>query len=633
MRITRNWSVRSRSLLLGVGPALLMLALLAVYFVHARLSDVQYDQDKSGRLMAVQLAAASEYLVLSGDPAVVEGAVGAVMRQPAVAMIRIYDRTGRLLLMRNNRIDGRAALTRFDANIVQEPLALEAAASVAEPEPPQVIGRVEVWFTDAVARERSQEILLGSGLLGLLALVVSITLALRMTRTIVEPLQQIANTLEHFRGGDFDQRCQVDAGGELGNLVANINNTALALAEARSMQQHYTEDLITARTAADAASQAKSEFLAMMSHELRTPMNGVIGMLQLMEHTELSAEQAEYVKVANESTRHLLVIVNDILDFSRIEQGAFQLIREYFALDNLVASTIESFRAQTDGKGLTLALVMTGDGQHMEVMGDPVRLRQILVNLLGNAVKFTHQGGIDVFVDLSRQDKDKVRFSCTVRDTGIGIRADLIDSMFDPFIQGDASHTRRYGGTGLGLAIVRRLVDQMQGRIEVHSAEGSGSAFTVVLDLSARERSVRLGAERLPVETLGGFHALVVEDNQTNLMVAHGMLRALQCEVEVAVNGREAVEKVHGNDRRFDIIFMDCQMPVMDGYEATRLIRHEPHGQDIPIVALTASAMPGVREACLAAGMDDILTKPFRKQQLLDVLQKWCAPVHQRSVE
>ncbi|HIJ89438.1 MAG: PAS domain S-box protein [Desulfobulbaceae bacterium] len=383
---------------------------------------------------------------------------------------------------------------------------------------------------------------------------------------------------------------------------------------------------------AEAANQAKSEFLANMSHEIRTPMNAIMGMIGLALKRPLSEKVTEFLSVAQNSANSLLGIINDILDFSKIESGKLSIEDIKFSLQDSLANLLGMFRESCREKGLDLDTEIGSDVPDV-VIGDPSRLGQILVNLINNAIKFTRQGAITVTIRCLARDEESVRLRFTVCDSGIGIPANKIATIFDAFEQADGSINRNYGGTGLGLTICKKLVQMMGGEISVDSSLGMGSTFAFELPLRLPEtgrlnppETLNVFGKQIPevdaeaIQGLRGKKILLVEDNQINQMVAREVLANAGLIVTMANNGREALVMLADD---VAAVLMDIQMPEMDGYETTRAIRQQPRFANLPIIAMTANAMSGDKEKCLTAGMDDYVAKPFEPKEVLGKLVRY----------
>jgi CheY-like chemotaxis protein len=385
------------------------------------------------------------------------------------------------------------------------------------------------------------------------------------------------------------------------------------------------EALKAAKTAADAASQAKSAFLANMSHEIRTPLNAELGFIHLLQGTPLTAQQQEYLDKAGVSAEHLHGIISDILDFSKIEAGRLDLEVIPFDLRETLGKLAGILSHRASEKGLRLDFDLD-PGLPPLVLGDPLRLGQVLLNFGSNAVKFTESGAVTITARVLERAEGKARLRFEVSDTGIGLTAAQVEGLFQPFTQADDSTTRRFGGTGLGLAISRRLTRFMGGEIDVSSRPGQGSTFALVVSFTEADpgrhgRADRAGGapvRKAGVQSLHGIKVLLAEDNDLNQQVAKEILRRAGAQVTLAGNGREALERIR--EQSFDAVLMDLQMPGMGGLEAARKIRENPRWADLPIVALTADALASVRDKVLAAGMDDYLAKPIDPALLVRTL-------------
>jgi len=447
-----------------------------------------------------------------------------------------------------------------------------------------------------------------------------------------------------FHGPDGVDHFLVDLVPDMaaGGQVSGFYLTAMNITDRKNSEQR-----------AEAASRAKSEFVANMSHEIRTPMNAVLGVAYLLENTPLSREQKEYVHMIRSSGQVLLGILNDVLDFSKIEAGRMELAPQPFLLREVLDSLSNVMTLPATARGISLA-IGAEDNVPAVLVGDAMRLQQILLNLVGNAVKFTERGGVSVRVALDEEEAgDGLRLRFAVRDTGIGMDLEQQSRLFSAFNQADASTTRRFGGTGLGLAICRRLAELMGGDISVRSTPGAGSEFVATLPFGVAEADAPVehpalqtvaaqgwmmpetpalqeppaatASEQQDAPRLQGLRLLLVEDHPLNQLVARGMLEHAGASVEVAENGQLAVDRLRDHAADYDIVLMDVQMPVMDGYEATRQIRHTL-GLKLPVLAMTAGVMQSEKDQCIDAGMDDFIAKPVDVEQMLDTISRhWAA--------
>ncbi|WP_077046937.1 ATP-binding protein [Pseudomonas sp. KK4] len=631
MTLRRRWDINTRTQLISLGPALLLTLLLISFFTFVRIQDLRQELNHTGQLIANQLAPATEYGVISGNNEVLESLLKATLATPNVRFLEVQDSANRILVYVEQPSASHGHAQQVD--VFQAPVRLQRIAlhndffqadKVALVTPSEdYLGRVVVGLSSDAFSQRQQEILLKAAILALFALLFTFVLARRLAGSLSQPIRDIGNAVKAIQEGDYKTPLPIVDDTELGALSQHINNLASGLEQASREQQQAMAQLIQTREEAEKANNAKSDFLAMMSHELRTPMNGVLGMLQLLETTEMTDEQVEYAALASESTEHLLKVINDILDFSRIERSELELEHIPFSLAELIGACAQSFQHSAAQRKLDLQLVIPQDMQGLQVQGDPTRIRQILVNLIGNALKFTEQGRVSIEPQWQSLDHELLWFTCTVRDSGIGIAAESLELMFNAFQQADSSISRRYGGTGLGLPIARTLAERMGGTLRAQSEEGRGSVFTLEIPLALYQQPLPSEVARTPTGNGDGAgrNVLLVEDNPVNQTVIEAMLRSLGFTVSVAVDGAQAVRSAE--NLTFEAILMDCRLPIIDGYEATRQIRRLPGCNDLPIIALTANALQGDREACLSAGMNDYLAKPFKRTDLQQILKRW----------
>jgi PAS domain S-box-containing protein len=457
-----------------------------------------------------------------------------------------------------------------------------------------------------------------------------------MANNLTTQVRNIADVTTAVAKGDLSKKITVDAQGEVLDLKGNINTMISTLATDREQREHAKSALVIAMTEAEAANLTKSEFLANMSHEIRTPMNAIIGMSRLCLQTDMNEKQYQYITKVNQSAQGLLGIINDILDFSKIDAGMLVLEQAHFALKGSMDFLDSNLGYLAREKGLYFNTKIEPEVPPY-LVGDPLRIGQVLLNLVSNAVKFTSAGGISVLVSLKEAATESVELEFRVIDTGMGLSQEQVEGLFGAFTQVDTSTTRKFGGTGLGLAISKRLVELMGGRIWIESVLGAGSSFCFTARFKRGDQSqvINYGASVMPsanmLSRLKGTRILVAEDNEFNQDLIGELLEQCGVVARLCGNGQEVLDLLASE--RFDIVLMDVQMPVMDGFEATRRIRATPALANQCIIAMTANAMAEDKRRCLNAGMDDFETKPIDADHLYQTLVKWLPKVSEAPEE
>ena len=651
-------SLRTKALLLGVLPAFLLSLATGGYLINARLSDMENALESRGQALASELAANSFYGLFSGDNASLVTTARSFLERPDVAGITIFDDLRNPVIQLGARTSGEGLnLYQFEAAVRgTAPVAIFGAeppgSDLANAELLDLFGYAHLTLKgDTLSRLRYEIISTGVLLLIFGIMIISL-LTLLLSRQIVLPVLALSDAIKRLQGGDLDVQVEQKSSGELGVLERGFNDMArrMALTQEELLKEvsETTSDLqLTmdalevrnieldlARKKALKASQAKSDFLASMSHEIRTPMNGVMGFARLLAKSKLDPKQLEQLQSIRESADTLLRVINDVLDFSKLESGQVSFHPQPFRLRLLVTSIMKMFDPQAHDKGLELVSMVYDDVPDY-ILGDPLRIRQILTNLIGNAIKFTLQGKVIVRVMLEGEaDSPDDQLCFSVQDTGIGIPSDSLEKLFLPFTQAETSTDRIYGGTGLGLSISKRLVDNMGGLIGAESEPGQGSSFWFTLPLHIAEESDESVSDSSGLHR-GGTHEqpdtaeldisqlriLVADDNKINLQLIDSVLSERGARVTLAEDGKQALALAIQS--AFDIILMDIHMPGMNGMDAAKHIRYGDNPNvSTPIIAITADVMSESHRLIFDAGMGEILTKPIEEENLVATIRE-----------
>jgi signal transduction histidine kinase/CheY-like chemotaxis protein len=638
MRLTAwTWRMRIRTrLMLLVSLLLVAIATFIYWFFPAQIERqaLRMLESKARAVGAISAFSVGPGLLFD-DPKAVGDALAGAERNPDLLFILVLDARGKLEYVVDRTLQPSLRIVAATSQLGLDRATRSYRVQVPIMSDDRRIGTLRLGLSLAELDAEVAQARRTTALASLAVLLVGLAAVFGISTHITAPLSRMAAIAERIAAGDLGSRAQVRATDEVGDLARAFNTMLDSLQQTQTdlaganehLEQRVRErtadltaageQLERARLAAEAASQAKSEFLANMSHEIRTPMNGVMGMIDLALDTPPGASEREYLGIARDSAESLLTVINDILDFSKVEAGKLDLDPADFSLGEALGSTMSPLALRAHAKGLELALRIAPDTPDL-LVGDAGRLRQVLVNLVGNAIKFTEHGEVVIDVAEESRTSSQLVLHFRVRDTGIGVPAAMHERVFDAFAQADGSTTRRYGGTGLGLTISAKLVRLMGGRIWLESEQGRGSTFhfTVTLGLSGHTKA---SAWDTGPEALENLRVLIVDDNATNRTILEEILGRWRMRPETVNGGRPALTRLTEAAQaghRFPLILLDANMPEMDGFALAARIREDPRLAGAVIVMLTSAGSPGDSERCRSLGIANYVTKPIRQEEL-----------------
>lgn len=625
-----QWSIRHRTLLLGLFPAILMFSLLISLFIWQRINDAKVEVSTVGEILSSQLAASIEYPVISGNFSLLEPLVESAISAPAVVRVSITAPDGSILYQRQTQ--AYSHLEKDNIAVYMQAVSQEQEAFSEfsefddisnEPMVRTEIAFVSVELSHVLGRNRALLIVAKSVIWASFILLVCLLLARKMANSIALPIERVSEVLSSIAKGQLDTKLQITDGTEIGELQEGVNAMAKALKQSETAQINAMHDLELSRKKAEEANKAKSEFLAIVSHELRTPINGAMGAMQLIAYHN-DKEIDEFLNIADRSLNNLLELVEDMLTLGSLEKREQSLDIQPTHIPNLLRHTLfdlEEKASQNENK-LMVHLDNLVDQKNIGI--DGIKFRQLVRHLLGNAVKFTRNGRIYCSIYLENTSQGLL-LKLDVSDNGIGFPEEHKAVMFEAFKQKDTSFSREFDGLGIGLTICNDIIQMMHGHLEIMDNSPKGTIINCSIPVGQVVDLEKLDHTSLDLEhNSQPIKVLIVEDNRVNRIVAEKILRNMKFDPVSVESGKECVERY--KSEAFDLIFMDCHMPDMDGFETTQAIRAIEKARNkapVPIIALTANTSVDVRQECKTAGMSDYVAKPIKVDILHEVINRW----------
>jgi signal transduction histidine kinase/CheY-like chemotaxis protein len=638
IKLGRNTLFR-KILIAGVPPALLVFIPLFTYSTVIRLKDAYRNQEEITKKIAENIADSSELAIISGNEVQLKYIMRSVLSEDIIAIKVFNSLTKKTIYLKYNNEKSKS-ITKITVPIYKGSIIISdsfTGENSINSTSRKEIGIITVDKSNDNLSKLKRRIIIISGSTFSLYILFCVAISWIISLRLSEPLTEINTLIKNIAAGNTGNRLKIKGEstdelgelGELGELQHHINEMAQSLdTQSKELELRF-EELQSAKIAADEANKSKSLFLATMTHELRTPMNGALGMLQLLAATEMNQEQSNYIDIAINSSEHLLDVINNILDFSKIEKGNIKLDKRLYSPAALFDVILKPLEYEANKNGIDFNYSITPELESVKVYVDDVRIRQIILNLVSNAVKFTHSGNINVTLSSEKLDQEYLCLTLCVADTGIGISASDQAIVFNSFTQAYESNQRRYGGSGLGLAIVERLCGLMGANLTMDSKLGEGTQFTVHWSCKYESQQIEDHITKQK-NNLVGKNVLIVEDNPINQMLVANVVKRWNMNAISVTNGQECLIELQRQS--IDIILMDLQMPVMDGYEASRQIRLLPDFSSLPIIALTANNVQEHRDRCLSIGMNDFLSKPVSLSLLKNKVSYWLEQVEREKI-